>query len=329
MSRRAPTFYVFHGTDEFSCQAQLRTMRAQMGDPSTAELNTAVLDGKQASAADVLAAARATPFLSDKRLVIVEGMLSWLTRKGAGVTGKTELERLAEGLAHLPDWARIVFVENVTLSDRNPILNLARTEPGGFHKEFDPPRNPTRWITIQAREAYGAEIETRAALALAAVIGEDLRAADSELAKLAAYVNGARPITEADVALLTPYVSEANVFEMVDAIGQRDGATASRLLHRLLDQNDPLQLFGMIIRQFRLLILAREYLNEGGAPKEIGKTIGVHPFVGEKLVGQVKVFSLEQLETIYHFLLETDIGIKTGKVDSILALDLLIAGVSS
>jgi DNA polymerase-3 subunit delta len=304
-------------------------MRAQMGDPSTAELNTAVLDGKQASAADVLAAARATPFLSDKRLVIVEGMLSWLTRKGAGVTGKTELERLAEGLAHLPDWARIVFVENVTLSDRNPILNLARTEPGGFHKEFDPPRNPTRWITIQAREAYGAEIETRAALALAAVIGEDLRAADSELAKLAAYVNGARPITEADVALLTPYVSEANVFEMVDAIGQRDGATASRLLHRLLDQNDPLQLFGMIIRQFRLLILAREYLNEGGAPKEIGKTIGVHPFVGEKLVGQVKVFSLEQLETIYHFLLETDIGIKTGKVDSILALDLLIAGVSS
>jgi DNA polymerase-3 subunit delta len=220
-------------------------------------------------------------------------------------------------------------VEHVTLSGRNPILSLARSDPGGFHKEFDPPRNPTRWITIQAREEYGAEIETRAAMALAAVIGEDLRAADSELAKLAAYVNGARPITETDVALLTSYVSEANIFEMVDAIGKRDGATASRLLHRLLDQNDPLQLFGMIIRQFRLLILAREYLNEGGAPKEIGKAIGVHPFVGEKLVGQVKAFSLEQLETIYHFLLETDMGTKTGKVDSVLALDLLIAGVSS
>jgi DNA polymerase-3 subunit delta len=329
MSRRTPTFYVFHGTDEFSCRAQLQAMRAQMGDPATAELNTAVLDGKQASAADVLSAARAIPFLSDKRLVIVEEMLSWLTRKGAGASGKAELERLADGLTNLPDWARIVFVEYQKLSDRNPILNLARTEPGGYHKEFNPPRNPVQWIVTHAREQYGAEIERRAATALAAVIGEDLRAADSEIAKLSAYVNGARPIIEADVALLTPYVSEANVFEMVDAIGKRDGATASRLLHRLLDQNDPLQLFGMIIRQFRLLILAREYLNEGGSPREIGKAIGVHPFVGEKLADQVKSFSLDQLETIYHFVLETDIGIKTGKVDSELALDLLIAGVSS
>jgi hypothetical protein len=32
---------------------------------------------------------------------------------------------------------------------------------------------------------------------------------------------------------------------------------------------------------------------------------------------------------IYHFLLETDIGIKTGKVDDVLALDLLVAGVAS
>jgi DNA polymerase-3 subunit delta len=329
MSKRAPTFYVLHGPDEFSCRAQIQTMRAQMGDPSTAELNIMVLDGKQASAADVLSAAGAVPFLSDKRLIIVEGILSWLTRKGAGATGKAELEQLAEGLTNLPAWARVVFVEQETLSDRNPILNLAKTEPGGFHKEFDPPRNPTQWIITQAKEVYQTQIESRAAVALAAVIGADLRAADSEIAKLALYVNGERPITEADVALLTPYVSEANVFEMVDAMGRRDGATALRLLHRLLDENDPLQLFGMIVRQFRLLILAREYLNGGGSPKEIGKAIGVHPFVGEKLAAQVKVFSLEQLETIYRHLLDTDVKIKTGKVEDVLALDLLIAGVAA
>ncbi|RPI95795.1 MAG: hypothetical protein EHM39_11465, partial [Chloroflexi bacterium] len=144
MSRRPPTFYVLHGPDEFSCRAQLHTMRAQMGDPTTAELNTAILDGKQASVADVLSAARATPFLSDRRLVIVEGMLSWLTRKGAGANAKIELERLAEGLTHLPDWARVVFVEYETLSDRNPIFILPRTEPGGYHKLFDPPRNPVQ-----------------------------------------------------------------------------------------------------------------------------------------------------------------------------------------
>ena len=304
-------------------------MREQMGDPSTSELNTVVLDGREASAADVLAAAQAMPFLSDKRLVIVNGMLSWLGRRGAGKAAKQELAILAEGLATLPPSARVVFVENTTLPASHAILKLAKTAPGGFHKEFNPPRNPTRWITHQAKTVYETDIEPAAAMALAAVTGADLRAADSELAKLAAYVDGQRPIREADVALLTPYVVEANVFEMVDAIGKRDGATASRLLHRLLDHDEPLRLFGMIVRQFRLLILAREYLNDGGSPRQAGKAIGVHPFVGEKVAQQARVFTLEQLEQIYHYLLETDIGIKTGKVDAVLALDLLLAGVSS
>ncbi len=76
MSKRTPTFYVLHVPDEFSCRAQVQAMRAQMGDPSLAELNTIVLDGKNASAADVISSASAMPFLGDKRLVIVEGMLS-------------------------------------------------------------------------------------------------------------------------------------------------------------------------------------------------------------------------------------------------------------
>lgn len=329
MSQRTPTFYVLHGTDEFSRRAAVQAMRAQMGDPSMAEMNTTILDGKQAAVADVLSSARSVPFLSDKRLVIVEGMLTWLYRKGAGKSGKADLEQLAEGLATLPEWARVVFVEPDALSDKHPILKLAKTEPGGYHKDFTPPRNPVRWIINQARDEYGTEIESQAAAALAAVIGEDLRAADSEIAKLAAYVNGERPISEADVALLTPYMAEADVFQMVDALGRRDGATASRVLHRLLDQDDPLRLFGMIVRQFRLLIQAREYLNDGGSPNQLGKAIGVHPYVGEKLAGQVRSFSLDQLEAIYRFLLETDVGIKTGKVEGVLALDLLIAGVSS
>jgi len=326
MSKRAPTFYVLHGPDTFSLRAQVDAMRAQMGDPSLAELNIVTLDGKTATAADVLAAARAIPFLGDKRLVIVEGMFSGAARKGKAA--QDELDALEEGLQALPDWARVVFVEPEALPERHAILRLAKTAPGGVARQFDPPRNPMRWIGQQARTEYGAEIEPRAAAALAAVVGDDLRAADNELAKLAAYVDGARPISEADVALLTPYLPEADVFQMVDALGQRDAATATRLLHRLLENDDPLRLFGMMVRQFRLLILAREFLNAGGSAKDAGRALGVHPFVGGKAAEQARAFTLEQLEAIHRFLLETDMAIKTGKVDAVVALDLLIAGVT-
>jgi DNA polymerase-3 subunit delta len=329
MGRRTPTFYVLHGSDEFSLRQQVRSLRAAMGDPATAEMNTSVLDGKNTSAAQVLSAARAMPFLSDKRLVIVEGMLSWLARKGAGKTGKAELEELAAGLEDLPPHARIVFVETDTLSDKHPIVVAAKTLPGGFHKLFGPPPNLAAWIRGHAREVYGVDVEPQAAAALAAIIDNDLRAADNEIAKLATYVNGERPITVEDLKLLTTYAAEPDVFEMVDAIGRRDGQTAIRLMHRLLAQDDPLRLFGMIVRQFRLLILAREHLNAGGAPGSLGQAIGVHPFVAKKLSEQVRAFSMEQLDAIYHHLLDTDLGIKTGKVDGALALDLLIAGIAN
>lgn len=328
-SRPVPTFYILHGDDDFSLRAAVQAMRDQMGDPATAELNTTVIDGKNTSAAGVLSAVRAIPFLSDKRLVIVEGMITWLSRKGAGKSGKDELEKLAAGLAELPEWARLVFVEPGTLSERNPVLKAAKEIVGGYHKAFNPPRNAVQWIKQRAQDEYGTPINNQAALALATVIGNDLRAADSELAKLAAYVNAERPITERDVATMTTYVAEANIFEMVDAIGKRDGATAAQLLHSLLENDDPLQLFGMIVRQFRLLILAREFLNDGGTPKQTGAAIGAHPYVGEKVAEQARAFTQEQLEHIYAHLLETDVNIKTGKVDPILALDLLLAGISS
>ena len=329
MSRKPPRFYVFHGEDEFSLRAQLNAMREQMGDRSMADLNASVIDGKAASAPDVISAVSAMPFLSEKRLVIVEGMLSWLSRKNAGKTGKDQLTLLAEELPHLPDFARLVFAEPQTLSERNAVLKLAKNDPGGYHKEFNAPKDATSWIKSRVRDTYEAAIDHQAAAALAAVVGNDLRAADSELSNLVAYVDGERSISEADVAQMTSYVAEANVFEMVDALGRRDGPTATRLLHRLLDDDDPLRLFGMMVRQFRLLLLAREYLNEGGTPKQIGSAIGVHPYVGEKIGQQVRAFTLEDLEKIYRYLLETDSGIKTGKVDGVVALDLLIAGISS
>jgi len=50
--------------------------------------------------------------------------------------------------------------------------------------------------------------------------------------------------------------------------------------------------------------------------------------VAEKGLRQSQNFSMEQLETIYRKLLETDLAIKTGQMDQVLALDLLIAGLS-
>jgi DNA polymerase-3 subunit delta len=277
----------------------------------------------------VLAAARAMPFLSDKRLVLVHGMLAYLGRRGAAKELKAQLKQLVADLPFLPESARLVFVESQTLSASHAAIKLANTEPSGYVKSFDAPKNPTTWIKRRAAD-YGVEIAPQAVAALVSIIDKDLRKADNEMYKLAAYIGEGGTITEDDVMRLTTYVAETSIFEMVDALGRRDGKTAMRLLHQIIDvdQQDPMQIFGMVVRQFRLLLQAREVLDDGGNAHTISKTMGVHSFVAEKLAQQARGLTLDQLKRIYRNLLENDVNVKRGRVTIDVALDLFVAGVT-
>jgi DNA polymerase-3 subunit delta len=314
-----PTFYVFQGEDELALRERLADLRARLGDPTVADLNTSLFDGKTVSLGQIQNAAGSAPFLSDRRLVIVENLFKT-------PNGDTLLEGLLAYLPTLPDWARVIFVETpAKLPASHPLIRLASEDPRGLVVNFDPPDNLERWIMKRAT-LYQAKIEPQAAHELAERVHGDPRLADVELAKLATYVDGQHPIALGDVALLTPYTTEANIFHMVDALGHGDGRTAARLLHRLLDEgDDPLRIFGMIVRQYRLLILAREHLDTGLPEYQAADTLGLHSYVAQKAIEQSRAYRLDDLERVYRFLLATDLSVKTGEVDIALALDLLVS----
>jgi len=324
------TFYIFHGDDSLGIDDALAKLRAEMGQDANADLNTSEMDGTSASVPEIINAVSSFPFLSERRLVIVRGLLGWLTRKGAGQAGKEALAQLAEALPALPAHARLVLVERQAINASNAIIKLAENDPSGYLRTFGAPKDPTAWITRRAKAEYSAAIEPAAAAALANLTGDDLRRADNELVKLVNYVDGARAITEDDVAALTPYVPEANIFRMVEAIAEGRGALALELLHRLLAEKgeDPFRIYGMIVRQFRLLLVAKEHLAGGGAPNGVASAAGVAPFVAQILVRQVAAFTLEDLEHIYRSLGDIDLKMKTGQVEPGLALDLFVAGLS-
>jgi DNA polymerase-3 subunit delta len=110
----------------------------------------------------------------------------------------------------------------------------------------------------------------------------------------------------------------------VDALSVGNGKSAQHLLHRLLENEDPFSLWGMVIRQFRLLILAREILDGRGNKDDVARALGVIPFVAEKTTDQATRFSSESLESIYHQLLKVDEEVKTGQITLDLALDTLV-----
>jgi len=333
MPNSTPTCYVFHGADDFTRAETLADFKRRLGPPDAVDLNTTMFNGRTLTLADLRHACDAIPFLAEKRLVIVTDLLTRLVpRKGreASAAQKEFLAALADYLPRLPDTTRLVFVEDRPLPARHPILQMAQQEAWGYVKRFDAPEARTlpRWVEKRVRK-HGGEIEPRAAAHLAAVVEDDLRLLDQEIVKLVTYTNAERAIVREDVDAVVPYAQAAIVFDLVDALGRRDGRTAAQTLHRLLDAGEhPLGLLAMIVRQFRLLIQVNELKAERATPRDIAQALNLHPFPARKLYNQATHFTAAQLETVYRHLLDTDVAIKSGEIDPEAALDLLVAGLA-
>lgn len=310
--------YLFHGEDEFTRSQTLQETATALGDES---LPPTALDGAGLTRENLVLATGAMPLLGEKRMVIVRDLgLSFESGKKSAQR-KELLEWLPGYLSQLPESTTLVFLESAALEDENPLLQAVAEMKGAKIKEFKPPQGTrlVNWVAKRVKEERG-EISDDAADTLAAFVGSDLRQMDLEIAKLLAYV-GAEPIKVEDVRLLVSQTQEANIFDLVDALGEKKIETALAELHGLLAEGQhPLQILAMIIRQFRLLLQGKE-LQLRGQPLTI---LRLHPFVARKIENQSRVFSRQQLEDIYHRLLDTDVGIKTGRQEPEVALDLLV-----
>lgn len=315
-------FYIFHGDDDHSQKATLESLIAKLGDPGLLDLNTTRLTGS-VSFSELRQACGAMPFLAPARIVIVEDLL-------CGKPGKALLKQLADYLPQLPESTRLVFLESQTLRAQHPLLALAQAAPNGYAKAFERPEGGRldRWIQERVAEKNG-RITPRAAHLLGANVGNDLRILDNEIEKLVLYAGAEAEITPEDVTLLSPYVAEASIFELVDALGNRNGKKAAALLQEKLNAGaDPFYLFAMFVRQFRLLIQVKELAEAGHNPPAMARELRTHAFVVGKIYQQSRGFSLAQLEQVYGHLLEIDVGVKTGTQDIHTALNLLVANLT-
>jgi DNA polymerase-3 subunit delta len=352
-------FYLLYGPDEFAAAEYVDDLKAELGDPSLAALNTTLVDGRTVTLTELRSICDTLPFLAARRLVVVEG---WLTRLlaraepdedeaaeagdeprapqrrtgvvGAGAGGgggaaRETMAALADYLAHLPESTLLVLLEKRDLPERNLLLKAASGAEWGLVKRFDLPKGEAlvRWIRARAK-AEGGEFTREAAESLADV-ESDPRALGHEIVKLLTYVGFERPVELDDVQTLTPAGGEAKVFDLVDAIGQRRGPQAMRELHKLLETAEPLYVLSMIVRQYRLLLQAKELLGERATEAEISKALGLHPFPTGKVCAQARNFSLDGLERIYRRLLDYDVGIKTGQIEAATALDTLVGALTA
>ena len=155
---------VFHGQDEFSVGEQVARIRESVGPPEVRDPNTSSYEGTGFSWMEVLGAAASAPFLADRRLVIVRGLLERLDGNDRSLGN--EWTKMADGLSDVPATTELLFVEHVRL--RRGGRGLRSVGPQAEVREFQSLRgaNLDSWISERFAGA-GATVEASAVARLA------------------------------------------------------------------------------------------------------------------------------------------------------------------
>jgi DNA polymerase-3 subunit delta len=344
--------YLFLDCDEYLATQRIRELKAAVGDAELADLNITEWEGGQTNASEILGQAAMMPFLAARRLILVRGYLAHLEKrmsasKGTESAAHSEAAQLLNGLAEISETCDLILVEK-GLDKRRAIwkgfrikqqegerpserevagLQALITAKTVVQEELATPdaKQMPSWIQQQAR-ARKINIEPRAVQLLATFAGGNLRQLDNELEKLSLYA-GARPITADDVNLMVSDASEALIWNLTDALSQRNPAKAMHALQALRrSENHPIYLLTMIARQYRVMLKVKDAMrtHAGANEYDIAKVVRESPFPVKKAMQQAGAYSFVELVDVMDRLVVTDHAMKTG-ADPETEIDLLIA----
>ncbi len=347
-------FYLLHGDDEFTSREQLKKLRQQ----GNYDYNQDTYSGAEVPLATIISTCSTLPFLTEQRLVVVEGLpkkrkgekaeesaaeaapsatdaKGGKAKKGKKSSKNSSATRagfekeLAEFIPTMPPETVLVVLLDEPVDAKNVLYKTAEQHGKVIQSTLPKGAAVESWITKRAK-SIGVSITPEAAAMLSNFIGNQLRLLANELNKLATYVGPGATITADDVRQLSAQVQEARIFDLTDALAGRNRKQALDILHDLLsDGEPPLKLISLITSQVRSLLLVKELSQKGMRGPQIATTIGVAPFVAEKSLRQVAKFTPAQLENTYRQLLETDAALKRSRIAPEMALDLLVVNFGS
>lgn len=316
-----------YGEDTYRSSQKLNQIKDKfIKEVDSSGMNLTTLDGAKLKFEEFNHQVKASPFLARKRMVIIKNLISENKSK--------EIQKEVVELLNI-EWKNpkenniLIFWESADHSKSKSKSALwDRLIKEKFAEQFQPlkPIQLNSWVEKEIA-LQGVKIEKAAIPLLAALVGNDLWQMAGEIEKLINYA-GNRPINSADIDNLVKAKFDDNIFNLVDALSANNKKLALKLMSDQFNlETDASQIFGMLVRQFRILLLTKELSkkNYSLGKESVAQELQIHPFVAQKALWQIKNFSLERLKQIYARLLDIDYKIKTSSLKPRTLFDLFIA----
>jgi DNA polymerase III subunit delta len=297
-------FYLFFGPDEFLMERIISRIRNQYIPQADRDFNVEICYGGEISPSDIVSRAQTMPFMTKNRLIIVRRTEEFKA---------DQLERFSGYLDNPLTSTCLIFVTSKT-DFKTKFYKKIRSS--GLAVEFKEIKSNqvAPWIKRMAKE-LGLNMGVQSSIFLQNVVGDRPRDLYSELIKLQIRY-GNSEIGEKEIRELAVHGRTYTIFELMDAISEKEKGKSISVLNRYLEEEDkriaPLQILGMLNKQIGRLWKIKTIIEHGGRSDDVASMLGPQSFLTGKYMKHSRRWSEKDLEKAISLLYRADRLIKQG-----------------
>lgn len=300
-SKRQP-IYVLYGEEAFlkrRCREII--VKNVLGDADP-EFAISTFTGDKLDISTVRNDLETLPFFATVRIVVVEQADPFVSEHREG------LERYAEKPSSVG-----VLILDVKTFPATTRLAKALPDPAKLECKTPAEHRVPQWCTQWCKLGHGKDLNPDACTMLLELVGSSMGLLDQELEKLATAIGSRPTIMPDDVDKLVGRSRAADVFQIMNAIGDKQPAQALEILKQLFDEGeDALAILGPLTYQLRKLAAVGRHVREKLSFGQAMDAAGVPNWPKARIAAerQLKHLGMARVERLTDWLLELNLGLK-------------------
>ncbi len=309
-----PLYYLY-GEDTHNIDVVLNNINKKVSAFILSDFDKETIYGENKNFIDVISAAQAFPFGSEKKLIIF--------KQAEKPKDKKELVRYAQSPA---DFTVLVCVHEGTIS--NPESEPYKTvlDQGYlFEAKELKGKHLLDWLIAEV-ESKGKRISAENASLMIEMVGESKQLLELQLDKILIFLGNKSEITIEAINLLSTQLKEYTIFDLQNAIGKKDKELALKYAYNMLEKgNDLVMIIAMLTKYFTGLARVSELNLTKVNEYQAAKIVGTHPFYYKNYTEARKRFSDKEIIEAFRALFKADLTNKTTSTDAKTIITVLIA----
>lgn len=309
-----PVYYLC-GEDSYNIDVVLSDIQKKAAPFITSDFDKETIYGENKSFLEVIAAAQAFPFGSEKKLIIF--------KQAEKPKDKKEFIRYVESPA---DFTILVCVHEGVISnpESEPFNTLLKNGCLFEAKELKG-KNLLAWLIAEV-ESKGKKISNENAELMVEMVGESKRMLELQLEKILLFLGDKNEITLEAITSLSTRLKEYTIFDLQNAIGKKNGELALKYAYNLLEKGaDFIMIIAMLTKYFIGLAKVPELIATKVDDFQAAKIIGTHHFYYKDYKEARSRYSDKDIVEAFRALLKADLTNKTTQTDQRTIIALLIA----